>query len=1178
MHSRVSKITLAYTRVCGERQLGCSDLAVRPCDLVRTIGQGIGGGLHWRLIGVVCLLVLGCVLPLRAQFATFDTNQLVFVNVDHAAVGTYSTLAYGAKTDQCGLGQSSASIPYSAGGGGVVIALSGPGGIQAMPFVAGAASIADTATFFADTNVQRALTPCADQWSVHSAGLTFTHFSPAWAMSNAAAATMAERRRFFLPATWLQFTIVNTNTTPEDFYFGLCADGAQTSYAGGAYRGFAVGEAALAAQSGTCDLLSGDALASALDGMDTGFAFHVNIPAGQTGSLTVVVAHYRNSVLDSRISGCYYYTSLFASMDSVVDAAFAAFADAQMRCQQLASSLAGAQLNVFRQFLASRAFHSYQACTCAVLDSAGNFGWREYEGAYNFVNTFDLTVDHAYYDCVMQPWALRNVLDTYSGATNGPGYTFNHPLYNYLSGGVASSNGFGFHHDMGTGPTSDAPGTDPTSYESGFSYMGQEELQNWILCAGLYWHFSGDNLWLSNNAALLQTCLTSMLLRDDTNAATRDGVTTFLNKRGSNFEITTYDSLDPSLNYPRNNAMTCVKNWAAYLALQAMFNQIAEIKNVAICSTMAALAAQSIVNAWNTYGPTLGYIPAFLDGSNQSALLPVAEGLAYPCLMGLTNATDRSGGPFAPMLHALSNHVVAVLKSGLCLDATSGSWKLSSANVNTWQSKIYLGQFVMQNVLGINNSNVNGYIDQVHATLQASEAPYQGWSDQLNSTGWGRAFGSEHYPRGITSTLWWLNPGNNPPYPVPSAPPAPPTGLAGFANYDQNLLLWNGSALATGYHLWRSTVSGGPYVQVVRTLSGASYTDTGLTNGVTYYYVVTATNSAGESLPSAEVAVTPMLPAPSGVTATAGDGFVALSWSPALGASGYLLLRSTHSGGPYAALATNLGTAFTDTNVVNGITYYYALQSLFGAGGSSTDSAEVAATPSPAIPFYAINSGGPAVGSFAADACYVNGNAYSTASAIDTNGLFHPAPAAVYQTERYADSSGNVTYIFANLTPDAGYLVRLHFAEIYFTNAGQRIFNVFINGAQIITNLDIFAATGASDTALIREFNLAAGPAGEFVIVASNVVQNAKINGIEILSPDAYRAAAAFNLAISAATGNLTISWPQSYAGWILQTNGGNLQNSAGWGDVPNSQTNTQMTFPAVNSAIPAEFFRLRPP
>jgi hypothetical protein len=1131
-----------------------------------------------RLVAVAWLLILGWVLTAGAAYVTVNSNQLVFVNVDHAAVGTYSTLAYGAKTDECGLGQSSSSIPYGGGGGGVVIALSGINGIQAMPFVASTGDISSSAAFFADADVQRALTPCSDEWAVSSAGLAFTHFTPAWSMPNLAGATMAEQRRFFLPATWIQFTIVNTNVSGEDFYFGLCANGVPASYAGGAYQGFAVGEAALAAQAGTCDLLNGASLSAALNGMSYGFAFHVNIPAGQTRSLTVAVANYRSSVLDTRISGRYYYTSLFDSMDSVLDAAFAGFADARMRCGQLASSLAGANLNVFRQFLASHAFHSYQACTCAVLDGSGNFGWREYEGAYNFINTFDLTVDHAYYDSVMQPWALRNVLDTYSGATNGSGYNFNHPLYDFISGNVVSANGFGFHHDMGTGGTSDAPATDPTGYESGFSYMGQEELQNWIISAGLYWHYSGDNAWLTNNSALLQTCLTSMLLRDDTNAAARDGVTTFLNKRGSVYEITTYDSLDPSLQSPRLNAMTTVKNWASYLALQAMFNQIGDNVDAATCSNMAALAAQSIVNAWNTYQGLLGYIPAFLDGSNQSALLPVAEGLAYPALMGLTNAVDRAGGPYASMLQALSNHIVAVLQSGICLDATSGGWKLSSANINTWQSKIYLAQYVVENVLGISNANVDGYVDQIHATIQISESPYQGWSDQLNSTGAGGAFGSEHYPRGITSTLWWLNTNNNPAYPVPSAAPAPPTGLAGFGNNGQNLLLWNGSALATGYNLWRSSVSGGPYAPVAEAVPGASYTDTGLTNGVTCYYVVTATNRAGESLPSAEAAVTPAIPAPSGLTATAGEGSVNLSWLPVIGVSGYRILRSTNSGGGYLTLTTNTQTAFTDVNVVNGITYYYVLQSIYGTGQSSPLSAEVSATPSFAIPFCAVNCGGPAIGSFAADAWYTGGNTYSAGNSINTNDAPHPAPAAVYQTERYAATSGYVTYTFTNLTPNANYLVRLHFAEIYFTAAGQRYFNVLINGAQVITNLDIFATAGAAYTALVREFTLPASPSGQFVITVTNVYQNAKISGIEILNPGAYLPSVGTNLATFATATSLTIAWPGNYTGWILQTNGGNLLNPAAWGDVAGSETNSQMTYPTFNPPTPVEFFRLRHP
>ena len=732
------------------------------------------GQVSYRVCG---LLFFGLFLLATSSVAytLVSSNALVFVNVDHAAVGACSTLAYGGTGDKCGLGTSSASIPFAGGGGGVVVVLSGSIGMQALPFVASAGNISSSAAFFQATNVQRTLWPCTDEWNINGSGLVFTHYTPAWNMPDLSTATLSDKHRFFLPATWLQFTVNNTNNAAEDFYFGLRASGTQRSYSSGAYQGFGVGEAALAVQTGSCDLLSGSSLAAALNGMTTGFAFHMNIPAGQTKTLTVVVAYYRSAPLDTRISGTYYYTSLYNSMDSVIDAAFSGFPDARARCQQLKTAMANAGLNPYRQFLASHALHSYMADTTCLIDPSGGVYWREMEGEYNYINTFDLTVDHVFYDCNMYPWALRNVLDTYSGAINGTGYAFNHSLYNAGTGAVVSTNGFSFHHDMGQGATSIAPGTDPTPYESIYSYMGQEELQNWILCAGLYWSHSGDDAWLTNNAVLLQTCLTSMLLRDDTNAATRDGITTYINKRsGSVPEISTYDALDPSLQSPRLNGMTTVKSWAAYLAMQAMFNRIGDTADAATCQSMATACARSITNAWNTYHGSLGYIPAFLDGSNPSAIIPMVEGLAIPAQMGLTNAVDRAGGPYASMLQALSNHISAVLVSGKCLDATSGGWKLSSANGNTWQSKVYLCQYVTENILGISGANVNGAVDQIHATFQMMEAPFQGWSDQLQSTGSGGPLGSRHYPRGVTSALWWLNATNNPTY----LPPATSTNIA----------------------------------------------------------------------------------------------------------------------------------------------------------------------------------------------------------------------------------------------------------------------------------------------------------------------------------------------------------------------------------------------------------------
>src|SRR5262249_33489774 len=67
---------------------------------------------------------------------------------------------------------------------------------------------------------------------------------------------------------------------------------------------------------------------------------------------------------------------------------------------------------------------------------------------------------------------------------------------------------------------------------------------------------------------------------------------------------------------------------------------------------------------------------------------------------------------------------------------------------------------------------------------------------------------------------------------------------------------WTASPGATSYHVKRATVSGGPYTTVGSPTS-TSFTDTGLSNGTTYFYVVTAVNSAGESGNSNQASATP---------------------------------------------------------------------------------------------------------------------------------------------------------------------------------------------------------------------------------------------------------------------------------------------------------------------------------
>ncbi|HSK76711.1 MAG TPA: choice-of-anchor B family protein [Thermoanaerobaculia bacterium] len=112
--------------------------------------------------------------------------------------------------------------------------------------------------------------------------------------------------------------------------------------------------------------------------------------------------------------------------------------------------------------------------------------------------------------------------------------------------------------------------------------------------------------------------------------------------------------------------------------------------------------------------------------------------------------------------------------------------------------------------------------------------------------------------------------------PVPT--PGAVSGLAATAGNGQAGLTWAAASGATGYGVHRSTASGGPYTTVKSNIVGTSYTDTGLTHGTTYFYVVTATNAEGEGVSSNQASATPSVPVtPTTVTLTsvaAQDGWV----------------------------------------------------------------------------------------------------------------------------------------------------------------------------------------------------------------------------------------------------------------------------------------------------------------
>jgi hypothetical protein len=125
--------------------------------------------------------------------------------------------------------------------------------------------------------------------------------------------------------------------------------------------------------------------------------------------------------------------------------------------------------------------------------------------------------------------------------------------------------------------------------------------------------------------------------------------------------------------------------------------------------------------------------------------------------------------------------------------------------------------------------------------------------------------------------------------------------------------------------------------------------------------------------------------------------------------------------------------------------------------------------------------------SWSADTGFTGGQTGSTSNAIKNT----PDP-ALYQTERYT----NFSYQFA--VPNGTHNVVLKFAEIYWTTTGQRIFNVSINGTQVLTNFDIVAAAGAPLTAIDKTFPVTVSNGTITIQFIPGTVDWPKVSAVEI--------------------------------------------------------------------------------
>jgi fibronectin type 3 domain-containing protein/streptogramin lyase len=185
---------------------------------------------------------------------------------------------------------------------------------------------------------------------------------------------------------------------------------------------------------------------------------------------------------------------------------------------------------------------------------------------------------------------------------------------------------------------------------------------------------------------------------------------------------------------------------------------------------------------------------------------------------------------------------------------------------------------------------------------------------------------------------------------TPQPPPNPPTNLSATAGNGQATLTWNASIGATSYNVYYSQTAGGPYTVNGGSTTNTNITVTGLNNGLSYYFVVTAVNSLGEESGYSNMSgVTLISGAPTNLTASAGNGQATLTWNASLGATSYNIYYGTTSGGPYPNKLSTTNTSYTVTGLSNGITYYFVVTSI-NAGGESGYSNSANVTPEPPPP------------------------------------------------------------------------------------------------------------------------------------------------------------------------------------------------------------------------------------
>ncbi len=171
---------------------------------------------------------------------------------------------------------------------------------------------------------------------------------------------------------------------------------------------------------------------------------------------------------------------------------------------------------------------------------------------------------------------------------------------------------------------------------------------------------------------------------------------------------------------------------------------------------------------------------------------------------------------------------------------------------------------------------------------------------------------------------------------IDAATPVAPVGLAATVRDGGLTLQWEPTVGAVSYVVRSGNVSGGPYAVVASGVTDRIFDQAGLTNGLTYFYVLSAVNADGEGAPSAELAAVPFGPpvAVRGLSAAAiSSTQVSVGWiDPTKTVTSHTIERQRLGEGVWTIVGTTTAGAmsFLDESIEAGASYQYRVVAFAG--------------------------------------------------------------------------------------------------------------------------------------------------------------------------------------------------------------------------------------------------------